>query len=70
MIKLLKSSVCHILVSLAAIAKAAELGDPHAFHLPIAKLSGEYDFSFSGLKTAVLRAVQREVGKDFHFSFS
>ena len=41
--------------------------DPHAFHLPIAKLDGEYDFSFSGLKTAVLRAVQREVGKDFTF---
>ena len=50
-----------------AIAKAAELGDPHAFHLPIAKLAGEYDFSFSGLKTAVLRAVQRELGKDFTF---
>jgi len=26
-----------------------------------------YDFSFSGLKTAVLRAVQREVGVDFTF---
>ena len=50
-----------------AITQAAELGDPHAFQLPIAKLSGEYDFSFSGLKTAVLRAVQREVGKDFTF---
>ena len=50
-----------------AIAKAAELGDPQAFHLPIAKLVGEYDFSFSGLKTAVLRTVQREVGKDFTF---
>ena len=50
-----------------AIAKAAELGDPQAFHLPIAKLTGEYDFSFSGLKTAVLRMVQREVGKDFTF---
>lgn len=50
-----------------AIAKAAELGDPRAFHLPIAKLASEYDFSFSGLKTAVLRTVQREVGKDFTF---
>ena len=50
-----------------AIAKAAKLGDPRAFHLPIAKLAGEYDFSFSGLKTAVLRTVQREVGKDFTF---
>lgn len=50
-----------------AIAKAAEQGDPRAFHLPTAKLQGKYDFSFSGLKTAVLRAVQREVGKDFTF---
>lgn len=50
-----------------SISKAAELGDPHAFQLPIAKLQGKYDFSFSGLKTAVLRAVQREVGKDFTF---
>lgn len=50
-----------------AIAKAAQNGDPHAFHLPVAKLQGKYDFSFSGLKTAVLRAVQREVGKDFTF---
>lgn len=50
-----------------AIAKAAEQGDPQAFHLPTAKLQGKYDFSFSGLKTAVLRAVQREVGKDFTF---
>ena len=50
-----------------AIAQAAEQGDPHAFSLPIAKLQGTYDFSFSGLKTAVLRAVQHEVGKDFTF---
>lgn len=50
-----------------SISKAAEFGDPHAFALPIAKLQGKYDFSFSGLKTAVLRAVQREVGKDFTF---
>lgn len=50
-----------------SISKAAKLGDPHAFTLPIAKLQGKYDFSFSGLKTAVLRAIQREVGKDFTF---
>lgn len=50
-----------------SIAKAAELGDPQAFRLPIAKLAGKYDFSFSGLKTAVLRTVQHEVGKDFSF---
>jgi len=35
--------------------------------LPKAKMEGAYDFSFSGLKTAVLRAVQREVGVDFTF---
>ena len=50
-----------------SISKAAELGDPMAYKLPIAKMQGAYDFSFSGLKTAVLRAVQREVGKDFTF---
>lgn len=48
-----------------SISKYAKDGNPHAFKLPIAKLQGKYDFSFSGLKTAVLRAVQHEVGKDF-----
>lgn len=50
-----------------SIAAAALEGDPQAYQLPKAKLSGRYDFSFSGLKTAVLRAVQRElgVGTDF-----
>ena len=50
-----------------AVSQAAEVGDPKRYQLPIAKLEGKYDFSFSGLKTAVLRAVQREVGKDFTF---
>jgi len=50
-----------------SIAKAALAGDPLAYSLPKAKLSGDYDFSFSGLKTAVLRAVQREVGVDITF---
>lgn len=50
-----------------AIAKAALEGDPYKYEFPKAKLAGKYDFSFSGLKTAVLRAVQREVGKDFTF---
>lgn len=50
-----------------SIAKAAESGDPLAYKLPKAKMEGAYDFSFSGLKTAVLRAVQREVGVDFTF---
>jgi len=50
-----------------AIAVAAEHGDPDAYALPIAKLKSPYDFSFSGLKTAVLRAIQREVGVDHTF---
>ena len=50
-----------------SIAKAAEGGDPKAYQLPKAKMQGTYDFSFSGLKTAVLRAVQHEVGKDSSF---
>lgn len=50
-----------------SVAKAAENGDPHKYKLPKARLAGKYDFSFSGLKTAVLRAVQREVGVDFTF---
>lgn len=50
-----------------SIAAAATKGNSHAFKLPKAKLSGRYDFSFSGLKTAVLRAVQRQVGVDFTF---
>lgn len=37
--------------------KLAREGNPQAYKLPEAKVS-EYDFSFSGLKTAVLRLVQ------------
>ena len=43
-----------------AIAQAALQGDPHKYHLPIPHVDG-LDFSFSGLKTAVLRAVQKEL---------
>ena len=50
-----------------SIARAALNGNAHRFPLPKAQLKGAYDFSFSGLKTAVLRAVQREVGKDYTF---
>lgn len=41
-----------------AIQRAAEGGDPKAFPFPRAWLGTSYDFSFSGLKTAVLRTVQ------------
>ncbi len=40
------------------IEKAARQGNPRAFNLPRAWLPGTYDFSFSGLKTAVLRALR------------
>ena len=44
-----------------SIAKAAKNGDPKKYKLPHPKIP-DLDFSFSGLKTAVLRAVQKEVG--------
>jgi N6-L-threonylcarbamoyladenine synthase len=47
------------------IARAAILGNEHAFAFPKAKLGKDtLDFSFSGLKTAVLRQVQELAGKD------
>jgi N6-L-threonylcarbamoyladenine synthase len=48
-----------------SIEKLAPLGNPHAIKLPKAKMQSAYDFSFSGPKTAVLRASQRLVGRDF-----
>jgi len=50
-----------------AIAEAAKNGDPLKYAFPKAKLKSPYDFSFSGLKTAVLRALQRETGVDHTF---
>lgn len=50
-----------------SIAKAALDGNPRTYPLPKAKLQNLYDFSFSGLKTAVLRAVQKEAGVDITF---
>lgn len=43
--------------------KLAQIGNPHTFKLPEAKVGG-YDFSFSGLKTAVLRLVKSFDGKE------
>jgi N6-L-threonylcarbamoyladenine synthase len=40
-----------------SIQRAAENGDPTRFKFPRAKVEREYDFSFSGLKTAVLYQV-------------
>ena len=42
-----------------AIQKAAEGGNPKAFAFPRAWLEDSWNFSFSGLKTAVLREVRR-----------
>jgi len=50
-----------------SIAKVAESGDPLAFKFPKAKMQNAYDFSFSGLKTAVLRTVQAQVGVAYDF---
>ena len=48
-----------------SIDKIASIGDPTSIKLPKAHLDNPYDFSFSGLKTAVLRAAQQMAGKDF-----
>lgn len=42
-----------------SIQRAAVSGDSKAFTLPRARLEGTWDFSFSGLKTAVLRIVRQ-----------
>lgn len=49
-----------------SVGEAALLGDPLAFKLPKAKM-GKYDFSFSGLKTAVLRLAQAQIGESYDF---
>lgn len=47
-----------------ALDKVAEDGDPFAFKLPRPTVSGsQYDFSFSGLKTAVINLIHNSVQK-------
>ncbi len=48
-----------------SIAAAAPRGDERAYLLPKPRMSDSLDLSFSGLKTAVLRTLQTEVGGDF-----
>jgi N6-L-threonylcarbamoyladenine synthase len=43
-----------------AIDRVAREGDPAAFRFPRAMLEDGFDFSFSGLKTAVVRTVERQ----------
>lgn len=48
-----------------AISKAAENGDGDKYHFPMANLGkSSFDFSFSGLKTAVLRQIQEITGQN------
>jgi len=42
-----------------SIQKVSVIGDPKAFTFPRARLEGSWDFSFSGIKTAVLRVVRK-----------
>ena len=50
-----------------AVSKKALEGNPDRYHLPFAKLDDRYSFSFSGLKTAVLRLAQAETGNGYDF---
>lgn len=49
-----------------SVEKAARAGDPSRYKLPTPKVD-QFGFSFSGLKTAVLRAVQAECGVEYDF---
>lgn len=50
-----------------SVGKKALEGDAYAYTFPKAKMAEKYDFSFSGIKTAVLRAAQQAIGQDFSF---
>ncbi|HLG90793.1 MAG TPA: tRNA (adenosine(37)-N6)-threonylcarbamoyltransferase complex transferase subunit TsaD [Candidatus Saccharimonadales bacterium] len=50
-----------------SIAEAAKNGRPDTISLPMAKMENRYDFSFSGLKTAVLRVAQAQSGHAYDF---
>ena len=45
------------------VDRAARRGNPNAFRFPRATLGHDYNFSFSGLKTAVLREIQKQKEK-------
>lgn len=50
-----------------SVGKKALEGDSSVFNFPKAKMPGKYDFSFSGVKTAVLRAAQLAIGEKHDF---
>lgn len=47
------------------IQEAAEKGDKKKILFPVAQTKNPYDFSFSGLKTSVLRHLQNNYGTDY-----
>jgi N6-L-threonylcarbamoyladenine synthase len=51
-----------------SVAKAALKGNENAFKFTKPKVDAKYNFSFSGLKTGVLRASQAAVGGDYRLS--
>ncbi|MBP7821264.1 tRNA (adenosine(37)-N6)-threonylcarbamoyltransferase complex transferase subunit TsaD [Candidatus Saccharibacteria bacterium] len=51
-----------------SVARSALAGDSKSYQLPKPKVDGEYNFSYSGLKTAVLRVAQNAVGGDYRLS--
>jgi len=53
-----------------SVSQIAKHGDAQRYIFPKAKMSGKYDFSFSGLKTAVLRQAQSICGKSYDFPSS
>jgi N6-L-threonylcarbamoyladenine synthase len=53
-----------------SIEAVAVGGSTAAFHFPRARLEGTWDFSFSGLKTAVLRAVRPLEARNQHLPVS
>lgn len=50
-----------------SIGRKAADGNDRAFEFPKAKVPGKYDYSFSGPKTAVLRAAQKCIGETHAF---
>jgi len=53
-----------------SIGIKAKEGNPKSFNFPKARMQEKYDFSFSGLKTAVLRTAQELIGEDHTFPSS
>lgn len=51
-----------------SVAAAAKNGNPKAYRLPVPRVEGKYNVSFSGLKTAVLNEVNKAQMKNEPFS--